>query len=212
MDGILGGLQAGYNWQSSKLVLGLEADIQTTAQRGSSSLTDFIPGTPGTPGVPCIEFDPPAPACIPGTGTPGTPGTPAITGVASNTEKLPWLGTVRARLGVTPSDRWLVYATGGLAYGEIETDGALATGSTVVAATTNTWHAGWTVGGGIEAALWDNWTVKFEYLYVDLGSVGNSFTGVAPFTPIATSSHVTDNIARVGINYRFSAGPVVARY
>ena len=212
MEGILGGLQAGYNWQSSNWVLGLETDIQATAQRGSSSLTDAIPGTPGTPAIPCIEIDPPAPACIPGTGIPATPGTPAITGVATNTAKLPWLGTVRARLGVTPSDRWLVYATGGLAYGEIEADGTLTTGGTVVAATTNRWHAGWTVGGGIEAALWDNWTFKLEYLYVDLGSVGSTFTGIAPFTPITTSNHVTDNIVRAGINYRFSSGPVVARY
>ncbi len=26
------------------------------------------------------------------------------------------------------------------------------------------------------------------------------------------SSHVTDNILRVGLNYRFNSGPVVARY
>src|SRR5438105_6808250 len=42
MEGILGGLQAGYNLQSSNWVAGLEADIQATAQRGSSSLTDVI--------------------------------------------------------------------------------------------------------------------------------------------------------------------------
>src|SRR6266480_2119351 len=45
MDGILGGLQAGYNWQSGGAVFGLETDIQATGQKGSSSIIDFIPGT-----------------------------------------------------------------------------------------------------------------------------------------------------------------------
>lgn len=49
MDGILGGLQAGYNWQNGRGVFGLEADIQATGQKGNSNLTDFIPGTAGTP-------------------------------------------------------------------------------------------------------------------------------------------------------------------
>ncbi len=40
MEGILGGLQAGYNWQNGRALFGLEADIQGTAQKGSSSLSD----------------------------------------------------------------------------------------------------------------------------------------------------------------------------
>ena len=47
MDEILGGLQAGYNWQNGRGVFGLEADIQATAQKGNSNLIDFIPGTRG---------------------------------------------------------------------------------------------------------------------------------------------------------------------
>ena len=43
MDGVVGGLQAGYNWQRGRGVFGWEADIQATSQRGSSTLTDFIP-------------------------------------------------------------------------------------------------------------------------------------------------------------------------
>src|SRR5258705_5849818 len=81
MDGILGGLQAGYNWQSGRAVFGLETDIQATGQKGSSSLTSFIPGTPGTPGtpaIPCIFEDGPNTPCIPGTGIPGTAAIPGI--------------------------------------------------------------------------------------------------------------------------------------
>src|SRR5712671_818744 len=58
MDGILGGLQAGYNWQSGRVVFGLETDIQATDQKGRSNLFGFIPGTPGIPGTPAIPGTP----------------------------------------------------------------------------------------------------------------------------------------------------------
>jgi outer membrane immunogenic protein len=67
-------------------------------------------------------------------------------------------------------------------------------------------HTGWTIGAGIEAALGGRWT---EYLYVDLGTVsGGPFVTpiVAPSGALligSFSSHVTDNILRVGVNYRF---------
>ena len=67
---------------------------------------------------------------------------------------------------------------------------------------------GWTAGGGIETALGNGWTVKLEYLYIDFGSVNDALVGIAPITPVVTTSHVTDNIVRVGFNYRF--GPVPA--
>src|SRR6266403_1237321 len=111
MDGILGGLQAGYNWQSGRAVFGLETDIQATDQKGSSGLFGFIPGTPdipGTPAIPCVFIDFPAPACVPGTGIPGTPtipGTPSISSIVTYQNKLPWFGTFRGRLGFTPADR-----------------------------------------------------------------------------------------------------------
>src|SRR5262249_33504473 len=72
-------------------------------------------------------------------------------------------------------------------------------------------HAGWTAGAGSEWVLSGNLTAKLEYLFVDLGSFGNTFaaTGVVP--TVVTSSHVRDNIVRIGLNYRFS-GPVVANY
>jgi outer membrane immunogenic protein len=75
---------------------------------------------------------------------------------------------------------------------------------------------GWTVGAGVEGVISGNWTAKLEYLYIDLGNVSGSFATplIAPSGAFATSSyssHITDNIVRVGINYRFS-GPVVAKY
>ena len=206
MDGILGGLQAGYNWQSGRAVFGLETDIQATAQKGSSSLGQFIPGTAG---ILCVlEIDVINPTCLPGTGIPGIP---AITGIVTYQNKLPWFGSFRGRLGFTPADRWLLYVTGGLAYGEVTTSETSNVNGAVVAFSTDRTKLGWTVGGGVEAALWSNWTAKHEYLYIDLGTVNDVLIGIAPITPIVTSSRVTDQIVRVGLNYRFG-GPVVARY
>lgn len=199
LDGWLFGGQAGYNWQFNRnWIFGLEADIQGTGQRGTAAL-------PGTSTTAC---PPPGVAVLPCTTT-------ATTG--SFEQKLPWFGTARLRLGYAPADRWMLYVTGGLAFGEVETNAAVATTTTVAfaggpvvsvtpaaaAASASTTRAGWTVGGGTEWALWDRWSAKLEYLYVDLGTVNNSFTLIGAFPVINTSSHVTDNIFRVGLNYHF---------
>src|SRR6266508_294767 len=70
---------------------------------------------------------------------------------------------------------------------------------------------GWVVGAGIEVALAANWSLKGEYLHVDLGTITNSITGAGPFTT-TLDSRVRDEIVRVGVNYRFGWGPVVASY
>src|SRR5450631_1660057 len=77
-------------------------------------------------------------------------------------------------------------------------------------------RVGWTVGAGVEGVVSGNWTAKVEYLYIDLGNVSGSFTTpiVAPSGAFLTSSytsHITDNILRVGLNYKLG-GPVVAKH
>ena len=72
---------------------------------------------------------------------------------------------------------------------------------------------GWTVGAGFEYMFAGNWSVKGEYLYVDLGTLNGVGVLTPPFAGFAytNSTRVTANIARVGVNYHFG-GPVVARY
>ena len=77
-------------------------------------------------------------------------------------------------------------------------------------ASSATTRVGWTIGAGIEGVVSGNWTAKLEYLYVDLGDVSGAF--VTPVTGLSggflTSnyrSHITDNILRVGLNYRWAA-------
>ena len=194
--GALGGAQAGYNWQSDKWFFGVEGDVQATAQKRTENGTINYTGV-ATP--PCDDIA--GPPCV-------------VT--VSNRWELPWLATLRGRLGLA-NDRWLVYATGGLAVGEArssftftENQGAnvaLTVPSSVV-------KAGWTLGAGVEAALGQNWSVKAEYLYIDLGSHTVSAVNPTGFGPAVfnQSYRIHDNIVRAGINYLFNAGAVVAKY
>jgi len=132
-----------------------------------------------------------------------------------------WLATGRGRVGIA-ANNWLFYATGGVAFTNLDanfnfTDTfANAAESASISGT----RVGWTAGGGIEAGLWQGWSVKAEYLFVDFGSVSVNSTNLRAFTPpinLPTNvfTHSVDlkaNIARVGINYRFGGGPVVANY
>jgi outer membrane immunogenic protein len=124
------------------------------------------------------------------------------------TQQLPWFGTARGRVGVAV-DRSLIYVTGGLAYGQVQTSAVQIDGAgTAVAVSNNKTRSGWTLGGGIESALIGNWTAKVEYLYVDLGS--QTLSSVDAFGPpgaIAVTADTRDHIVRAGLNYRFG-GPV----
>jgi outer membrane immunogenic protein len=210
LNGGLFGVQGGYNWQIDSWVLGIETDFQWTGERGS------------------FAFVCPAGVC-------GALVQGPVTGTFE--QKLSSLGTLRGRLGVTSfpgmvtGSPVMAYVTGGLAWGRIKSDGTLAGTNCVVGAavvcgpagsafTDRTTKVGWTIGAGIEGVLWGNWSAKVEYLYVDLGTVtGGPFVTTllagpagSPAITAAFNSRITDNIFRVGLNYRLDAGPVIARY
>jgi outer membrane immunogenic protein len=142
-------------------------------------------------------------------------------------QKIDWFGTVRGRVGSTITPSLLVYVTGGLAYGQVDSTstvsginifGAQGTNTftlvpAAVAFSSRTTKTGWTLGGGIEGLLGGNWTGKIEYLYLDLGTVSGAFvtpivTTTGGFLSSSFSSQITNHILRVGLNYRFgySAG------
>jgi outer membrane immunogenic protein len=128
---------------------------------------------------------------------------PPFTLTWTNTTNEKWLGTGRVRVGFTPVDRWLIYATGGFAVADVEATVTTAL-SGPYSETQTRW--GWTVGGGVEAALNQNWSVKLEYLFVDLQDK-NYFSPdiTTPAGGIVLTRTVTlnDNIVRAGINYKF---------
>jgi outer membrane immunogenic protein len=192
MNGVIGGGQIGYNWQASKWLFGLEADFQGSDERATADVCTVA-------------------------------GCPLGSSVLTANYKLDWFGTARGRVGFLATDRVLLYATGGLAYGH------LAANAPLVPLSWGSTRAGWTVGAGAEAAIDRNWSVKVEYLYMDLGNIGSSgatattatnalntpsqgFNTVTTTTlTSAFTTRFTDNIVRVGVNYRWG-GPVIARY
>ena len=212
LDGVIGGIQAGYNWQVSNWVYGFEVDFQGSGQNGDASFV-CRGGTAAT-------------ASVNGLCTRGHVGDtindPALPATVSLNEKLEWFGTVRGRLGATVTPTVLTYVTGGLAYGQVKVDtriqgvnvfgapgtnGATFGGVDQTFGTTKT-QVGWVLGGGIEGVLVGNWTGRIEYLYVDLGTVSGSFATslIAPSGgPVIASfsSHVTDHIVRVGVSYTY---------
>ena len=138
---------------------------------------------------------------------------------------LRWFGTLRGRAGLLVDPNLLLYATGGLAVGEIGADyTASVTGTPGILGTFSgkTTRAGFVVGGGGEYRISERWSFKLEYLYMDLGNVGANLTaaqtslpiiitvgdfrfiGVSTTTTAATANtRITDNILRAGINFRF---------
>jgi outer membrane immunogenic protein len=175
-----GGGQVGYNLQFGSLVLGPELDIESFSAKASSSAGRIYPGN---------HFN------------------TYVMGTATDTD---WLFTARARAGWAAGNV-LLYATGGLATTDLkvsnsfsDNDGAGATGASSHSQT----KVGWTAGGGVEWAFARNWSLRGEYLHVDLGSVSTteaianaSFPTLA--NSITTSSKLTSEIARAGVNYRF---------
>jgi outer membrane immunogenic protein len=185
--GFIGGGQAGYNWQTGAFVIGVETDFDgTTLSKTFNFVSSPFAATTPFPGD-----------------------TLSVNAKAS----LDWLGTTRARLGfvATPDNRLMLYATGGVAYGGGSSsfnafdlqNNILFTGSP------SSSRVGWTIGGGVEYAITNNWTIKGEYLYYNLGST--SFTAVptgafaTAFPGIVAQNKYTfdGSIVRAGVNYKF---------
>jgi outer membrane immunogenic protein len=191
-----GGGQAGCNWQSGQWVLGGEADIQWT---GLDTTVDAAYG---------------AIASV----SPGFVIAPHTEHVSS---RLDWLSTVRGRVGFLLTPWALLYGTGGLAIGGVSSDTAVTFGTVATTAplvlnvanhvgSFSTTQLGWVAGGGVELAIYTNWTVKFEYLFVDLGTYSYvsplvAPAGVAPGYSWTTNVHERDQLFRFGANYKFGA-------
>ena len=124
-----------------------------------------------------------------------------------NTEhKLKWFGTSRTRLGVLWTPSTLVYGTAGVAYGDVTEDATITRGAQSASFSFKDWKAGWTAGGGIETAMGNGWSAKLEYLYVDLGKTESTIATPGLGTLATETRRFTDNIVRVGFNYKWGGG------
>ncbi len=128
-------------------------------------------------------------------------------GPATISTKIPVDGSVRGRIGYA-WDRTLFYATGGAAFADIKDSFV---GPAGVASLSRT-RVGWTVGGGVEYAITNNWSVRAEYRYTDYGRFLDT-----PFVlPAPVNHHSTDNRVQIGFSYKFDMyappAPVLAKY
>ncbi len=143
-NGWQGGVYGGYNWQTpGALVLGIEADINASGEKGTN---------------------------------------------AGTTVSNPWNGSVRGRLGIA-ADRFLIYGTGGVAFGSIKAEDSLLPPNSASAT-----KAGWTAGLGVEAAVTNNVTARVEYRHTNLGSAD-----LPGFGPTSYKS----NDVMVGVGFKF---------
>ena len=206
-NSFIGGGQFGYNYQFSPLfVAGFEADIQGLSRSHRSSSSSVS---------------------LPGNAVGSTVG--FATNI-TNTSDPAYLGTFRARLGVTVNPSVLLYVTGGLAYGSVKSDTAIsqsginATGPnqppftiTPASGAFSGMRVGYAVGAGGEWMFASNWSAKLEYLYYDLGSAtystgslvssdfgptsfAGNFSGVVD---TSAKARFNDHIVRAGVNYHF---------
>jgi outer membrane immunogenic protein len=200
------GGQIGCNVQWGPAVLGVEGDWQWT-NTGTAADASF--------------------AAFPNLGNPLFTD-PAHTEHVDVTQR--WFATARARAGFTPWDRVLIYGTGGIAWANFQSNTAVGFSTipglfalqpfngAVHAGSAASTQMGWVAGGGVEWAVTNNWSVKAEYLYLRFDAFNYASPLVAAAAPFAagyawnTTISPREQILRIGVNYKFDWGPVVARY
>ncbi|MGB8277764.1 MAG: outer membrane beta-barrel protein [Methylovirgula sp.] len=186
--GFATGGEAGYNWQTGPFLIGFETDLQALHLTGAANS-----GAVGYPSAPGSQF------------------------VVSSYADSNWLFTARPRIGFVAPNNWLLYATGGLAVAQLNSDFLFTDNVSHVeeAGKIDTTKVGFVVGGGIEAPLTDRLSLKAEYLYAHFGTTvasvtANSLATAYPGQIFSHSGDLSANIVRVGLNYRFAglgAGP-----
>lgn len=183
-NGFIGGGQIGYNWQLDRSVFSLEADFQGSAERNGISF-DNLYSCESVGFLGCVLAQ-------------------------TRDAKILWFGTVRGRIGWLFTPTLLFYGTGGLAYGKVSAGGTISNPDNADFGTSFSFAVskvtiGYAAGAGIEGAILNSrdWTWRIEYLYLNLGSLSGS--GTEPITGSAYNwdAKFSDNIVRVGLNYRF---------
>lgn len=126
--------------------------------------------------------------------------------------RIPVDGSIRGRVGFA-WNRALIYATGGAAFASIDESSTITIGPGATDSGTFQ-RIGWTVGGGVEYAIDDNWSLRAEYRYTDYGV--NRLDLVNEFGPLHSQVHQTDNRVQAGFSYKFGfappPAPVLAKY
>lgn len=124
-----------------------------------------------------------------------------------------WFSTSRLRIGLVHSGNILFYATGGLAYADI--DNTLDFPPLDFRQSDSDWKFGWTAGGGVEFIRHGQWSLRAEALYIDLGdktySYSDTVCGIDCDARQPRQRWEDDMwVARLGLTYRLGAREEVA--
>jgi outer membrane immunogenic protein len=116
-------------------------------------------------------------------------------------DKIQAFGSVTGRLGFA-AQNVMIYGKGGYAW----MDNKISASALGITLSEDHFHSGWTVGGGVEYAFAGTWSVKGEYMYARY--FNQTYLAALGGVTLAADVHTV----KAGINYRFGASPVTARY
>jgi len=134
-------------------------------------------------------------------------GVPAPNSFAQTSATINWYGTLRGRIGWAQGP-WLLYGTGGLAYGEVGLSSAFGTLGFATQLQLTDDRVGWVAGVGAEYLVRPDLSVGISYQYVDLGTLNAASAMSAPLRlSQATSMHAQFQAVMAGLSWRFAAQP-----
>jgi outer membrane immunogenic protein len=173
------GAHAGYTWQQGGAVFGFETDLQ--GMNLKSSMNGGLKYN--------AIFPPPAP-----------------TDVARTSSSIDWYGTLRGQIGFA-NGPWMVYATGGLAYGQVSLNSLFSTSGLTLNSGTSETRVGWVGGVGVNYLLQPNLILNFQYQYVDLGSLNLAASSPSPALVVISqraNANAQFQAVMAGISWRFA--------
>jgi len=171
------GAQLGYNYEFQDFVFGLESNFDYMPQNTAATTSAVVTGTTAY--------------------------------TATNSIQTNYDYTLRGRLGYSfADDTLLVYGTGGLAladltYNQQGVGAGTSTGNAADTHSLNNAMIGWTAGGGLEWRFVPNWSLQGQYLYENLGTETQSYTGTTTTTGYTQNASLTENLVTAAINYHF---------
>jgi outer membrane immunogenic protein len=180
-SGFIGGIEGGERYQFGKLVIGWEADM---AWGNVNNTTTTAVGLPLFPGIVINR---------------------------TLTDNLKWTGTATSSVGIA-HDRWLVYGKAGIGWAHFDqTDNSSITfggGPTApfFGAISGEDRVGWTVGTGVEWAIWNNWSIKAEYDYIDFGTKTTVVSGTLGAGAFVAGAPVTGSVQNTLHEQQFKFG------
>lgn len=183
VDGMLGGVQAGYDLQHDAFVFGIVGDFAFSGISGDVEKT---------------KEEKTEPVLTNGGGGGGDGSGPP----AAFDMEYDWLATLRARVGFLPTENWLIYGTGGLAWAGVNFESTINEGP-LQGLSNDDSNFGYALGGGTEVRLDENWSLFAEALYMDFGDNDLDVESKeGPYESVNYDSTLWT--VKAGVNFRFN--------